>query len=568
MFLRALRVENYRAVRKATLNFDATTALTGENHSGMSSLLDALEQVLDGDSGAPAFDAFHFHHEKQGDPASGPIRIQLTFTERQPGDWSAEAYAPLAALLPPATQVREVRLEVFAAADADTGPAAKWRLRVPATGKTVTDPQLLHWVQRMNPVVRLSAGMLTGHGTNHLPAKTAGPPAAALSAEMATLVARIESAAGALLSGRSMDKAADLERGFTAARELMARSSQHLELGEFGLTRSVGEILGWGRDDQGPTAASVRHESGSTPERLGVLLLVAALLRASPGGLAPGVDPVWIIEDPEAHLHPMTLASVALLLGRIRWQKIITTHSGHLLAAIPLRHIRRLTRHNGMLTEHQVHEHELSRDDLRRVNYHLRTRHGAASFSRLWLLVEGESEFWIIPQIARLLGYEFALEGISCIEFAQCGVEPLIKVADGLGIDWHLLADGDDAGQRYLESARRHLRGRDEDERITRLRQRDIERCFWHHGYADIYRHHARLSQSSGKHLPPGKVIERAVKRRSKPYLALSIVEAAAAEDSAGIPGVLKTMIEVCVAAARAAPQRLAESANSKSRRH
>ena len=32
---------------------------------------------------------------------------------------------------------------------------------------------------------------------------------------------------------------------------------------------------------------------------------------------------------------------------------------------------------------------------MRRFHYHLRSRFGLASFARLWLLVEGESEFWI-----------------------------------------------------------------------------------------------------------------------------------------------------------------------------
>jgi len=561
VYLRTLCVENYRAVRHATLSFDDTTVLIGENHCGMSSLLDALEQVLAGDADAPRFAPFQFHRENAASPASGPIRIRLTFAERGAGEWSASEYAPLAPLLPsPQEQPRELQFELTAAPVTQGESTADWKLQAPGSNAATSDPQLLHWLRRTNPVIRVTAGMLTGHGIEYLSPRDYSGRATSLPPEMTALVERIESAASALLSGKSTDMDADLEAGFAAARELIALSAKDLDLSEFGLTRSVGEILGWETDEQRPAPSTAFRASGSTTERLGILLLIAALLRASPEGLIPEVDPIWVIEDPEAHLHPMTLASVALLVGHIQWQKIVTTYSGDLLAVVPLRYLRRLTRHDGVVYEHSVGEHALSLEHLRRVTYHLRARHGVATFARLWILVEGESEFWVVPQVARLLGYDFDLEGISCVEFAQCGVEPLIKVADALGIEWHMLADGDEAGRHYLATARRLVGGRDERERITILRDRDIERCFWHHGYADVYRHHAGLTPSAAKGLPPGRVIQRAVKRRSKPYLALSVVEAAAKPDSAGVPKVLRRLIETSVRLARAAPARLAAS--------
>ena len=42
-------------------------------------------------------------------------------------------------------------------------------------------------------------------------------------------------------------------------------------------------------------------------------------------------------------------------------------------------------------------------------------------FARCWLLVEGETEFWIMPELARV-GWISRQEGIVCVEFAQCGV--------------------------------------------------------------------------------------------------------------------------------------------------
>ena len=38
--------------------------------------------------------------------------------------------------------------------------------------------------------------------------------------------------------------------------------------------------------------------------------------------------------------------------------------------------------------------------------YHVRAKRGALLFARCWLLVEGETEFTLLPELARLLGHE------------------------------------------------------------------------------------------------------------------------------------------------------------------
>jgi putative ATP-dependent endonuclease of OLD family len=36
---------------------------------------------------------------------------------------------------------------------------------------------------------------------------------------------------------------------------------------------------------------------------------------------------------------------------------------------------------------------------------------------------------------------------VKVIEFAQSGLKPLIKFARRMGIEWHVLVDGDEAGK-------------------------------------------------------------------------------------------------------------------------
>ena len=200
------------------------------------------------------------------------------------------------------------------------------------------------------------------------------------------------------------------------------------------------------------------------------------------------MSPLTLIENPEAHLHPMTLASIWSVIDRIGGQKIIATHSGTLLARARLSSVRRLTRHDGMVREWRVPEGALSADELRRYSYHLRSRRAAASFARCWLLVEGETEYWLMAELARVCGYELASEGVTCVEFAQCGLGAMLKVARHLGIEWHLLADGDMAGQRYVESAREYAEAGGGHDRFTLLHEPDIEHCFWRFGYEEVFR--------------------------------------------------------------------------------
>jgi putative ATP-dependent endonuclease of the OLD family len=144
---------------------------------------------------------------------------------------------------------------------------------------------------------------------------------------------------------------------------------------------------------------------------------------------------------------------------------------------------------------------------------------------------------------------------VALVEFAQCGLPPLIKLARELGIEWHVLTDGDRAGQLYADEAR-SMAGTEADWRLTRLREVDIENCFWNHGYAGVYLHAAGISGSDDRRNRPRRVIQRAIKRHSKPYLAFQVLAALTADESPGVPSPLKHTIDTCVQLAREAPQR------------
>jgi putative ATP-dependent endonuclease of OLD family len=254
-------------------------------------------------------------------------------------------------------------------------------------------------------------------------------------------------------------------------------------------------------------------------------------------------------------------------LDGLAGQKIIATHSGDLLAAVPLSAVRRLARKNGLVTVFQVPHGLLAPDEERKIAYHVRAKRGGLLFAKSWLFVEGESEYWFLPEAARWLGYDFELAGVSCVEFAQCGLDCLIKLARSLGIEWHVLTDADQAGQKYANTARRHLNGDLESKRITLLPSQDIEHCLWDHGYQAVYRRAAALVQpqqpgqpkncSDGSPcawinppqvLPPHtQTIKQALRATSKPEMAIAVVDALRIATSPGLPQQISDAINTAI---------------------
>jgi putative ATP-dependent endonuclease of OLD family len=140
------------------------------------------------------------------------------------------------------------------------------------------------------------------------------------------------------------------------------------------------------------------------------------------------------------------------------------------------------------------------------------------------------------------------------VEFAQCGLRPILELAGSLGIGRQVLVDGDSAGQYYAQAAEEALGREASRELVTQLPAVDIETYLWDSGFDEVYRAAARRPKrvdSRRSHEKPRSVIAKAIRSRSKPYLALSVVEACAARGPAGIPPLLQKVIERVVRTAR-----------------
>lgn len=544
MFLQSIKVENYRAVKKGQLTFDKSIAVIGENDSGKSSILDALAKMLCVHHSEYIFkpEKRHFYHDTVDESTYSQIRIDVEFIERTPGEWKNEAHSILKPLL---THLNNVKNKLQLCFRANYSPEHKAETSVyivnPITKRKSEDISLVNWLQRMNPVIHLSAGQLTGRGLDKLKSSQQVNPENTFPEHLQKQVDVVKRSAGNILSGNSINLLHEVEQGYKSALQLNKYLSEINR-------RSVNSL----------NIEQIRNSKNSLPktvnnsEKLGTLLVINALVDACRSTNLTDVDPIWIIEDPEAHLHKMTLASVTNVIRGISGQKVITTNSGGFLANVPLHQVRRLQRHKGIITEYYMQKNSLPHDDIRRINYHVRTHRNNAFFSRVWLLVEGETEFWILPRLARVLGYDFRLEGITCVEYAQSGLRPLLRIAEKLNIQWLMLSDGDKAGHKYANQARNFIGGRGEG-KICVFPAHDIEQYFWDNGFKEVY---IKLSRTRVPHerINPARTIKSAIRNYSKPHLALSIVDAAEGDRGIPVPEELVKLIENCVRIARGMP--------------
>jgi putative ATP-dependent endonuclease of OLD family len=505
--------------------------------------MEAIALALGWNSAEGEF-GFQPYHEHRSDSRSiaSPISIALEFCESIAGEWREERFEALRRALPGAlTRDGNFSLEVTH----DREGITHWSFR--SARETLIDNRaMLGWLRRQMPVLWLAEGMMS---RKHMDPDPAPSPDASLAIEVSQHYRE-------LLGGTAPDVTAAIEHGSAAARQLLLARAKVRSGDSTPFDELLEEITGQHKVRKSATSAEVAPTHGTASQRLGMLLLTGALLHSGAGRLEHGVSPLTLIENPEAHLHPMTVASIWNVIDRIGGQKIIGTHSGTLLGRARLSSVRRLTRHDGEIREWRVPEGALSADDLRRYSYHLRSRRASSSFARCWLLVEGETEYWMMPELARVCGYELTSEGVAPVEFAQCGLGALLKVAGYLGIEWHLVADGDEAGRRYVQSAQAYVEsGRDHD-RLTLLQQPDIEHCLWQFGYQEVICRAAWPSARSAnaawqRRAPAKKVIARAIERLSKPGLAVLLLDAIIDRGPESVPPPLRRAIETCIQMAR-----------------
>lgn len=539
MILEKMAIVGFRGINRLSLPLEGNNVLIGENAWGKSSLLDALTLLL-----APQRDLYQFKrhdfHYMPGEPdcRERDVQVVLTFCEREAGEAEAVHYQPFSSLWwrgEGGLRRLELCIEGELLDDEQVVTVRQFR---DARGQSIIagEPatEAIAALIRLHPVLRLRDARFSRRQ----------PHEAATAAPLTELTSMMEDLMrdGAICPQNLTDTA--LREGVNTLQQLVEHyfsfQSPQASLPASRVPHHQRESgSGWRH------LGEINHliAGGDRSQRL-ILLRMFALLVQARGAqqLDAQARPLLLVEDPETRLHPTMLAVAWELLSLLPLQKIVTTNSGELLSQVPVEQVCRLIREPQRVAAWRIGPAGMSAEDSRRIAFHIRFNRPSSLFARCWLLVEGETEVWVMNELARQCGYHFASEGVKVIEFAQSGLRPLLKFAQRMGIEWHVLTDGDDAGKKYAATARSMLEQERaaEHQHLTQLPALDMEHFLYKEGFAAVYHRIARL--------PPGvpmtvrRVIGKALQHASKPELAISVAMEAAARGTESVPLLLRKM--------------------------
>lgn len=363
MRIKKVKVQNFRSIKNLEIELGDTTVLIGQNNSGKTAILDAVRIVLTrrwGQRGT-GFTENDVHRPGEGGDAKTlpPVTIEVLFEEDTQGSWDADMVADLDDIVTFAPDGRSILTVRVTCAWSEEKEAfdPTWDFLdtagVALTGKAQRATNLtgffgyvpLFWLGAL----RDAADEFTprsGHWGRLL--------------RSVVIPKDLEEEALRIL--------ADLDARIVAADPKLAQIADHIGQAT---KVAIGEGPGAARVNTLPMAMEemlqrtgivLRNESlrpwlplaqhGQGLQSLAVIFLFqAAVLQQLAEAERPGAEPIFTIEEPEAHLHPQASRSLWDRIHALLGQKLVTTHSPYFVQHVPLRDLRLVRLCNGC-TEH------------------------------------------------------------------------------------------------------------------------------------------------------------------------------------------------------------------------
>lgn len=352
MRITRLRIQNFRSIRDLTVDLGETTVFIGQNNAGKTAIIDAARIVLTrrwGQRGTGFTENDVHRRDADCDPRTQPpVTITLTMEEGAANEWDADMVAALDDIIAiHADGVRNVlTLRVTCAWDAD---------------REVFDPawQFLDAAGEPLPERRRSINLTGFFGYMPLfwlgALRDAANEFTPRSGHWGRLLRSVRIPPE--LEAEALKTLADLDAKIIAADPRL--SDIATMIGE--ATRvAVGEGPGSARLNTLPLAIEemlqrtgivMRNEDlrpwlplghhGQGLQSLAVIFLFqAAVLQQLAEAEQPGVEAVFAIEEPEAHLHPQAARTLWSRTQALTGQKLMTTHSPYFVQHVPLHDLR------------------------------------------------------------------------------------------------------------------------------------------------------------------------------------------------------------------------------------
>jgi putative ATP-dependent endonuclease of OLD family len=372
MRISRLRVENFRSIKNLDLELGETTVFIGANNAGKSAILDAVRIALTrrwGQRGTGFTEHDVYCPTPGDDPRTlPPVRIEIVLEDDQAEAWPEDMVAALSDIMvlgSSGSNVITLRItclwneekETFEPAweflDASGNPLGAQRARaINLSGFFNYLP--LFWLGALRDAIEEFGPRSTYWGrllrSIKVPKVMRGEIKDALDALDAKLLAadpRLASIADTV--GQATHVA--INEGPGSARLRM------LPLDVWELLSRAGLVM---RNEEARPWLPLDHH-GQGLQSLSVIFLFQAAvtqLLADEGNV--GAEPVFAIEEPEAHLHPQAARTLWERISSLSGQKLVTTHSPYFVQHVPLGTLRIVRLKNGCTEISHLPSHETS----------------------------------------------------------------------------------------------------------------------------------------------------------------------------------------------------------------
>lgn len=352
MKITKLRIRNFRSIRSLDLDLDDTTVFIGPNNTGKTAILDTVRIALSrrwGQRGT-GFTEYDVHcPAPDGDPRTlPPVAIEIVFEEPDAGAWPDDMVAALEDIMTIGANKRnEVTLRLGCAwsVEAETFEPSWEFLDAagnPLSGKAQRATNLsgffgylpLFWLGALRDAADEFSPRSQHWGRLLRSVRIPDELEAEVKGILDALDVRLLAADARL--GQIADtigQATNVAEGDTPGSAQL----RMLPMNMWDLLSRAGVVL---RNENIRPWLPLAHHGQGLQSLSVIFLFEAAVAQQLSENERIGMEPIFAIEEPEAHLHPQAARMLWERISALPGQKLVTTHSPYFVQHVPLHNLR------------------------------------------------------------------------------------------------------------------------------------------------------------------------------------------------------------------------------------